>query len=255
MSSDTWTPSEVFSNSEPFNESMWRLINKEGKSSTSKVVDTADEVDALEALVYHSRDIDRVDTGKLHRLIATPFQIRDSKNISRFRGPYDPGVLYAADSFECAAAEKSFRQVQVLKNSPEMTRIGPTRHTAIHIAIKTKVIDVRLGPYSKDAKIFADPKKYEKTQEFGRIAREAGLGGIVYKSVRSSFPARCIAVLTPKAIAKPDPISSDENWELTVRANTALWINSGSVNPPKSVTIVFGAASEQCNDRLRPQPE
>jgi len=221
---------------------MWRLINKEGKSSTSKVVDTADEIDALEALVYHSRDIDRVDTGRLHRLIATPFQMRDPKHVSRFRGPYDPGVLYAADSFDCAAAEKSYRQVQVLRNSPEMTRIGPSQHTAIQIAIKTKVVDVRIGPYSKDARIFGDPKRYEKTQEFGRIAREAGLGGIVYKSVRNSFPARCIAALTPKAIAMPDPISSDENWELTVQENTALWINSGSINPPKSVTIVFEAA-------------
>lgn len=243
MSLDTWTPSGVLSNSESFDESMWRLINKEGRSSTSKVVDTAEEVDALETLVYQSRDINKVDTGKLHRLIATPFEMRDSKNVSRFRGPYDPGVLYATDSFECAAAEKSFRQVQVLKNSPEMVRIGPSQHTAIQIAVKTKVVDVRLGPYIKDATIFNDPKNYGKTQEFGRIVRQARLGGIVYKSVRSSFAARCIAVLTPKAIAKPNPISSDENWELTVQGNTALWINSGSINPPESVTIVFGAAS------------
>lgn len=245
MSLDTWTPSGVLLNSGPFNEPMWRLVNKEGKSSTSKVVDTAEEVDVLEELVYQSKDINQVETGKLHRLIATPFQMRDPKNLSRFRGPYDPGVLYAADSFQCAAAEKSFRQVLVLRNSPDMVRIGPSRHTGIQISIKTKVVDVRLAPYKKDAKIFSHPENYDKTQEFGRIAREAGVGGIVYRSVRSPTAGRCIAVLTPKAVAKPNPISSDENWELTVQANTALWINTGSVNPPESLTIIFRDNSDE----------
>lgn len=239
MSSDTWTLKGVLSNSELFDEAMWRVVNKEGRSSSAKVVDTADEVEALEELVYLSKANPKINAQRLHQLLITPFETADPKHPSRFRGPRDQGVLYAADSFECAATEKAYQQILFLKSSPELDRIRTIAHTALEIAINTNVVDVRLKPYDKDAAIFTNKNSYEKTQEFGRIARKAGIGGIIYKSVRMTKSARCIAVLKPSAIAKRNPISSDDNWELTVQGNTALWINTGSLNPPSTITITF----------------
>ena len=239
MSSDTWTPTAVSSNKEHFAGTMWRMVNKEGKRSTGKVVDTASEIEILEALVHKSREIIPVDTGSLHRLLATPFKVAALRGGSRFRAEFAPGVFYAADSITTAAAEKGYHQYRFLQDSPEMERLPPSTHSLFSVEIQTDVIDVRASPYDRDSAIFTDPNDYSQTQKFAQIAREANVGGIVYKSVRNPKPSKCIAVLKPSAFAKLTPSSIDENWELTVHKSVATWFNSGSVNPPESITFIF----------------
>ena len=239
MPSDTWTPTAVASNSTHFEAVTWRLVNQEGKSATSKVVDTPEEVDALENLMYRTRETINFGSTKIHRLLRTPFNTKTGPRGSRFKPPNAYGAYYAAQSLNCAAAEKGYHNFLFLKDSPDLQRLGPTRHNLIEAIIKTEVIDVRLPPYAADKAIFESPNDYARTQEFGKIVSVSEIGGIVYKSVRHQENLWCIALLTPTGFPNPYPSSTDENWECSVINNHVNWIYTGSLGEVPSITFIF----------------
>jgi len=67
------------------------------------------------------------------------------------------------------------------------------------------VVDLQRPPFDTDAAIWQHSTDYAPTQQFARVAREAHVGGILYRSVRDPRPSWCLALLTPAGFAKPKP--------------------------------------------------
>jgi hypothetical protein len=67
--------------------------------------------------------------------------------------------------------------------------------------LRTTAVDLRDDPFRTDAAAWTHPSDYAATQSFARVARDAGVGAVIYRSVRAAEPSWCLAVLTPAAFA------------------------------------------------------
>ena len=223
MSFTTWTPAAVSSESRAFQAQAWRMVEAQHVASTMKLVDSADEQNVLEALLEASKPALARDTQQLHYLLATPFRYGPPPGGSRFRGPTDPGVFYGAESVRTAGAELGYWRWRFLRDAVDLDRLPPVAHTAFSAAIATAVVDLRQPPFDVDEHAWRHPDDYARTQAFARVAREAGVGGIVYRSVRDPQYAWCLAVLDPAGFAQPSPHPEMQTWFLTVSPREVTW--------------------------------
>ncbi len=226
MSSNIWTLTEVDSNSEKFDSITYRFTSSDGRVAIQEVSNSTRTVDIVEKVLYQHRSMNTVSTGNLHRILATPFERVDPEWTTRFRGAFDPGVYYCAESVETAACEFGFHKLSnFLKASPDLERLE-TNIIMVTAAISTKGLDIRLPPYSKHNKVLQSVNDYSRTQELGRVARSAEIGAITYKSARGETSGACVAILRPSAFKNSQPSALKYSWHLTVFDNKALWNDS-----------------------------
>ena len=199
------------------------MVESQHVAATMKRVDTRDEQDLLESLLEAGKPVTPVDTRGLHYLLATPFRYPPLAGGSRFRGYADPGVFYAAESVRTAAAELGYWRWKFLQDAVNLDRLGPVAHSAFSVKISTTAVDLREPPFEGYASRWLHPSDYLPTQAFARVAREAGVGAIVYQSVRDPSPAWCIALLSSSAFARKKPEAGGECWYLAVTKEAVSW--------------------------------
>jgi hypothetical protein len=132
-------------------------------------------------------------------------------------------VFYGAESVRTASAELSYWRWKFLKDAVELEKLEPVAHTAFSAEIGTQLVDLRRAPFSVDATKWLHPADYSGTQAFARVVREANVGGIQHQSVRDPNLAWCVALLTPKAFAKPKANPMMQTWWLAVHPNSVSW--------------------------------
>lgn len=223
MSSSTWTPLAVSSEARDWRASIWRIVEAQHVASTMKIVDDAAEQDLLESLLETSKPPLPDPTDGLDYLLATPFRYSPARPGSRFRAVTDPGVFYGAATVRTACAELGYWRWKFLQDAEDLDKIGPVAHTAFRAEVYTTAVDLRADPFGKDAAYWTHPTDYTATQSFARIARAAGVGAIVYRSVRHPEPSWCLAVLTPGAFAGKKPHPARQNWWLAVHPGEVVW--------------------------------
>ncbi len=228
MSLPIWTPAEVLSSSFQAIEDIWRIVEAQHFAATTKLVDTVAEQELLEEILETGKPPIPLEAEGLDYLLFTPFRY-DTLPItgSRFRAPTDPGVFYGAETVRTAAAEVGYWRWRFLRDSAGLSRLQPSAHTAFMVPVKTTAIDLRQPPLNRDSAAWEHPDDYAMTQALGRVAREAGIGGIFYRSVRDPGPFYCVALLTPKAFAATKPDNSTQTWSLTVTTEEAIWMRQG----------------------------
>ena len=215
MSSNTWTPPALSSEATAWRGVVWRMVESQHIAATMKLVDDRAEQDLLESLLETSKP-PAADTDRLDYLLATPFRYDPQRGGSRFRGETDPGVFYGAESMRTAGAELGYWRCKFLMASDGLDRIGPVPHTAFSVAIYTPVVDLQRPPFDADAATWRHPTDYAPTQRFARVAREAEVGGILYRSVRDPELSWCLALLTPTGFAERKPQPERHTWYLAV---------------------------------------
>lgn len=222
----TWTSNAVSSDLQPYERNLFRFADPEGASAIADLVDTAGEIEVLERALYRSREVHKVVPPNFHRLLARPFELQDPAHTSRFRGGYETGVLYSAESVATAALERGFHKVRFIRESVE--NIVKTNNSQILISfdVRTDAIDIRVSPYSRRKSELADPNSYVASQEFGRLARVAGAGAIIYGSARGNTAEPCVAVLRPDALKTGQPKSLNSGWSIKATKESALWVNT-----------------------------
>ena len=223
MSFNTWTPLAVSSEARDWRGSVWRMVETQHTASTMKIVDSQAEQDLLETLLEGSKPAPPTAAEALDYLLATPFRYGPLRGGSRFRSLTDPGVFYGAESVRTASAELGYWRWKFLKDAVDLEKLEPIAHTAFRADVSTLAVDLRQPPFSADAAAWQHQTDYSATQAFARVAREANLGGIVYRSVRDPHPAWCMALLTPQAFAKPKPYPTMQTWWLAVHQDQVIW--------------------------------
>ena len=223
MSSTSWTATAVASEARTWQGLAWRMVEAQHIASTMKLVDGAAEQDMLEQLLDTSKPPRPDETADLHYLLATPFRYSPARGGSRFRAANDPGVFYGAESVRTACMELGYWRWRFLMDAPAMAALAPLPFTAFAARIATTCVDLREPPFDADVGAWRHSDDYVQSQTMARVARNAGLGALVYASVRDPIPAWCVALLTPSGFASPRPEPGEQTWWLQVSRETALW--------------------------------
>jgi hypothetical protein len=192
------------------------MVESQHIASTMKLVDTSDEQDLLETLLEASKPPAPTSAEELNYLLATPFRYDPLRGGSRFRGTTDLGVFYGAQTVRTAGAELGYWRWKFVQESEDIDRLEPVAHTAFHVDVSTQVIDLQKQPFNRDAEHWMHPTDYGATQALAQMAREANVGGIVYRSVRDPEPAWCLALLDPAGFAMNAPHPETQTWYLAV---------------------------------------
>ncbi|SFX51892.1 RES family NAD+ phosphorylase [Marinospirillum alkaliphilum] len=223
MLSTTWTPLAVSSEAREWSAPAWRMVEVQHLASTMKIVDDAAEQDLLEMLLESSKPPQPAGVAGLDYLLATPFRYNPHRSGSRFRSVTDPGVFYGAETVRTVCAELGYWRWKFLQDAVDLERIEPVAHTAFKVSLATRVVDLRKPPFSADLGAWQHPTDYSATQHFARVAREAGMGGIIYQSVRDPESGWCVAVLDPAAFSSPRPDPVKQTWWLAVQQDAVIW--------------------------------
>lgn len=163
----------------------------------------------------------------LDDVLARPFYAGLNMTPTRFRGPIDPGVLYAADHRRTACAESGYWRWRVVKDSNSLTGVPPSPQWLIQLGVSGQMVDLRQPPHDAHRAQWTDPANYAPTQEFARHARAHELDGICYESVRDPEHGGCVAVLRPAALQPKKPVAR-EVWLFVITANGVIWEYEGS---------------------------
>jgi len=222
VSSRTWTPRAVASSAGHFAGDVWRAVEAQHVVSTRALVDTLDEQHVLERVLDQGKPPLPEGAARLHYLLFTPFRYAPPPGGSRFRGPNDPGVFYAADAPRTACAELGYWRWRHLLDVPALHSMPSRPQTVFRAKVATTAVDLREPPFQRDRETWTHRDDYSGCQRFGVAAREAGIGAVRYESVRDPQHGGCCAVLDPHAFARPSP-QQQQTWMLTVSRDRVEW--------------------------------
>ena len=225
MSSNTWTPRAVASEAGRATRRLWRAVEAQHIASTLRLVASVEEQAVLESVLEGSKPSLPVDAAALHFLLATPFRYTSPIG-SRFRAPSDPGIWYGAERERTACAELGFWRWRFLMDSAALEALGPSPQTVFRAGIDGQLVDLTDAPFKRARADWTDPRNYQATQGFARVAREAGVDAIRYESVRDPLHGGAVAVLTPSCFKPLKPLEQ-HTWFLTVRREAAIWQREG----------------------------
>jgi hypothetical protein len=194
----------------------WRVVEAQHRVPTMRLVDTLDEQRVLEDLLEASKPPVPGEARTLHYLLSTPFRYSaPPPDGSRFRGIGDAGVWYGADAVGTALAEVAYWRLRFLADSPATPDLLPVPHTAFRASVAGSAIALMCAPFERQHRLWEDPSSYAATQARARNAREAGVALIRYRSVRDPEHRDAVAVLTPKAFRKSEPLEQ-RTWLIKV---------------------------------------
>lgn len=172
----------------------------------AKLVDTPEEVEALEALDGLTNDRLRHERGELSILLPEDRACEAAKNVfvmkafstrspSRFcDGSY--GVYYAAETLDTAIAEAKHHAEKFMRDTAQPPMELQKR--ALTAALDGKLHDIR-GMARKLADVY-DPDDYAASQALARRLVDSRSYGLAYDSVRDKG-GRCVAVFRPPVLS------------------------------------------------------
>jgi hypothetical protein len=223
MSSNTWTADALLSKATELSGHVWRLVEAQHYVSTLKLTDTLEDQAILENIIEETKPpIPRGCEG-LHFLLMTPFRYSIANPWgSRFRRPNSQGgVFYASEHAETAIAEAVFHRLMFFADSPETPwPQNASEYTAFSVELHSeRAVDLTTFKATELTAIL-DHVDYAAGQAFSETSREAGIEIIRYPSVRAFDHRANLAVLSPAAFARPEPIDR-QTWRIHLDRNGA----------------------------------
>lgn len=239
MSSSTWTPHAVASESQPCDLTLWRAVEAQHVVATRALVDSLAEQEVLESVLETSKPPVPAGSAGQDYLLYTPFRYPPPLRGSRFRSYGDPGVWYGAEAVRTSCAELGYWRWRFVRDSHGLTRLDGVPHTVLQAIARGNSVDLRREPFLRDGRIWTHSADYDGCQAFARAAREAELRIIRYASVRDPEHGGCGAVLDSRAFAGTGGVRQRQSWFLTVDRHRASWVRSGGTRTGAAYEFVF----------------
>jgi hypothetical protein len=194
----------------PVRTTVVRAVETQHVAATMRLVGSAEAQAVLEAALEASKPPVPPGCERLDYLLYTPFRYPPNPWPSRFRGPTDPGVFYAAERARTALAEVAHWRLKVLLDAVELNALDPAAHTLFAVRIDAVTADVSALRPPGRRKAVLHPDEYAAAQAWGREVRASGFGAIRYPSVRDRPEGVCWALLTPAAFRSGPVLQA--NW-------------------------------------------
>lgn len=196
-----------------------RAVETQHVAATMRLVGSIEAQAVLEEALEASKPPVPAECAHLDYLLYTPFRYPPSPWPSRFRGPTDPGVFYAAESVRTALAEVAHWRLRVLLDAVDLKVLEPTAHTVFSVKIETATADAaELAPAERRAAVLS-PVDYAAAQAWSREVRAQGIGAIRYPSVRDRPGGVCWALLSPQSFRSRPRLQG--NWLIRVTRDGA----------------------------------
>lgn len=222
MSSSTWTPAALSSDSRGLAGTCWRLVEAQHHVSTLKLVDSVDEQEVLEDLIEGTKPSLPPECRDLHYLLSTPFRYGSVYPTgSRFRrAGLTEGVFYASEAPQTAVAEMAFHRLLFFSESSATPRpVNAAEYTAFSAKYVTrKAIDLTRARHRADRARWAHVTDYTHCQALAETARMTRIEIIRYESVRDPNHGMNLALLTCRAFAKPKPVDQ-QTWRIRLSSS------------------------------------
>jgi hypothetical protein len=228
MSCTIWTPREVESEACERELPLWRAVEAQHVVATRALVDSVHEQEVLEALLERDKPPLPLTAQGLDYLLYTPFRYPPQTAGSRFRAYTDAGVWYGAERIRTACAEVGYWRWRFVTDSDGLRRLDAVPHTLFQARVRGSAVDLRLKPFRQDDSYWNSPIDYAPCQAFARLARDAQLQIIRYRSVRDPQHGGAAAVLDPRAFGATGGVRRRQTWFLTVDRERASWLRAGS---------------------------
>lgn len=228
MSSSTWTPHAVASESKACEVALWRAVEAQHVVATRALVDSLAEQEILEAVLETSKPPIPAQCASFDYLLYTPFRYPPPTRGSRFRSYDDPGVWYGAEAVRTSCAELGYWRWRFVRESHGLNRLDAVPHTVFQVMARGTCVDLRTEPFVRDERMWADPDDYSACQGLARVARKAETQVIRYTSVRDPEPGCCGAVLDCRVFSGTGGVRQRQSWFLTVDSHCASWVRSGA---------------------------
>ena len=195
----------------------FRLVEAQHLTSTRRLVDTAEEQVALEALIDRAKPPLPAgpEFARLHFLLTTSFRYPPLAHGSRFATRFERSLWYGSDSRETAFAEAAYYRLLFLEGTA--ADLGPVtvEISAYRIAVRTRRgIDLVRPPFARHERSISSPQHYEDSQALGAAMREAGVAAFRFRSARDPARGTNVALFTPRAFAAKRPTGL-ETWICT----------------------------------------
>ncbi|MGH8150001.1 MAG: RES family NAD+ phosphorylase [Steroidobacteraceae bacterium] len=243
MSSSTWTPHAVASESRVRRLSLWRAVEVQHVVATRALVDTLAEQELLESVLESSKPPIPPQCAGLDDLLHTPFRYPTVLGGSRFRSFGDPGVWYGAEAVRTSCAELGYWRWRFITDSRALSRLDGVPHTLFQAMARGGAVDLRIEPFVRDSERWCDPDDHGACQAFARSARSAGARIIRYASVRDPAHGGCAAVLDCRAFRGMGGVRKRQTWFLTVDRQRASWVRAGAARG-EAYEFVFDRSGE-----------
>lgn len=228
MSSTTWTPRAVASESKTCELTLWRAVEAQHVVATRALVDSLAEQEVLESVLEASKPRVPPECAGFDYLLYTPFRYPPPSRGSRFRSYDDPGVWYGAEAVRTSCAELGYWRWRFVMDSRGLTRLDGVPHTVFQALARGSSVDLRREPFERDARMWGDPQDYGACHALARTARAAETQIIRYASVRDPEHGGCGAVLDCRAFSGTGGVRQRQSWFLTVDRQRASWVRSGT---------------------------
>jgi hypothetical protein len=228
MSSSTWTPRAVASESKTGEVTLWRAVEAQHVVATRPLVDSLAEQEVLESVLEASKPRVPLQCTGFDYLLYTPFRYPPPSRGSRFRSYDDPGVWYGAEAVRTSCAELGYWRWRFVKDSHGLTRLDGVSHTVFQAVARGKSVDLRKEPFVRDESMWGNPEDYGACHTLARTARTAEIQIIRYASVRDPEHRGCGAILDCRAFSGTGGVRQRQSWFLTVDKQRASWVRSGT---------------------------
>ena len=228
MSSSTWTPRAVASESKTCELTLWRAVEAQHVVATRALVDSLAEQEVLESVLEASKPRVPPECAGFDYLLYTPFRYPPPSRGSRFRSYDDPGVWYGAEAVRTSCAELGYWRWRFVMDSRGLTRLDGVPHTVFQALARGRSVDLRKEPFGRDERMWGNPEDYGACHALARAARAAAMQIIRYASVRDPEHGGCGAVLDCRAFSGTGGVRQRQSWFLTVDRQRASWVRSGT---------------------------
>ena len=228
MSSTTWTPRALASESATVELALWRAVEAQHVVATRALVDSRAEQELLEQILEANKPKVPAECVGLDYLLFTPFRYPSAAFGSRFRDLTDPGVWYGAETVQASCAEIGYWRCRFVADSAGLKMLDGVAHTLFRATARGAGIDLREAPFKRAEKTWMHANDYGPCRAIARIAREAEQRILRYASVRDPDHAGCAAVLDCRAFGGGRGATSRQTWFLSADAQRASWIRTGS---------------------------
>ena len=189
----------------------WRGVEAQHVVSTMRLVDTADEQEALERLLEQSKPAPPRMKAPKHYLLFTPFRYRP-QHPSRFRAAGTLGLWYGAEELYAACAEVAYWRQRFILDSVGLADAELlTEHTFFQAMVQGVAIDLLKVPWVAARDAWTHGSDYTATQALADAAREKSVQWICYESVRAPGH-RCAAVLDVDALEMVAHGTTQQTW-------------------------------------------
>lgn len=205
--SERWQPCLEAMRQQPLSGDAWRCCGRSSPLATAQLVDSATELQQLDALLEHSQQTTRAQRVRLDPLLLQPWQQRPVPYGSRFAASVGAPILQGSLTQETALAEAAHRRLRFWRGMQiqpaqrllsELWLFNFAYHCANGVRLQSRA-------FQPQQHLLLDPEQYGPTQQLGLSLRAAGVTGFEYPSVRCPDYGINIALLSSDCLTSSKP--------------------------------------------------